>query len=214
LTEVIISGIVWAVNKKEVRQMSIKLEICGLRNRAEVLEAADFLRDLAETMTARVAVAPMPAEQVDVVIQPDPPPAVEAPDPPPAPPAPPAEAPKLDADGCPWDERIHSKGKTILKETGLWRLKRGIDLAVVDAVKAELVGTPPPAPPAPPVSTGLPPMPEPPIDYPQLVAKMRDAGLSMEQMNALAVAHGLESIVFAAGDNEVVWKMYNDPSIN
>lgn len=44
----------------------------------------------------------------------------------------------LDAEGIPWDERIHSSGKTFLTEGGCWKLKRGIDPVLVAKVKTEL----------------------------------------------------------------------------
>jgi len=45
---------------------------------------------------------------------------------------------ELDAEGIPWDKRIHasSKGKVA---KGTWRTKRGIDVAVLAQVKAELL---------------------------------------------------------------------------
>lgn len=39
----------------------------------------------------------------------------------------------------PWDERIHSKGKTVNADDS-WRLKRGVDDAVLKAIEAELLG--------------------------------------------------------------------------
>lgn len=96
--------------------------------------------------------------------------------------------PAVDSAGLPWDERIHSSGRTLVKD-GTWRRKGGISDDAYNAVLAELKGQPasPPAPvpavpvapqppsstapaaptppPAPPVSppaaptTGLPPFP-------------------------------------------------------
>lgn len=71
-----------------------------------------------------------------------------------------ATPPATDATGLPWDERIHSAGKT-LNADGTWRLRRNVDDAVRQAVEAELRGTlepvaavapPPPPPPAPPAA--------------------------------------------------------------
>jgi len=45
---------------------------------------------------------------------------------------------ELDASGVPWDPRIHSKGKTKNKGSGLWREKRGVDDATKNAVLTEL----------------------------------------------------------------------------
>lgn len=64
-----------------------------------------------------------------------------------------APADNLDADGIPWDARIHAGTKTRLKASNTWKLKPGIDKALVDQVKAELTGVQAvvavPAPPAP-----------------------------------------------------------------
>jgi hypothetical protein len=51
-------------------------------------------------------------------------------------PAPPT-SPSLDADGLPWDGRIHSSSKALLAD-GRWRQRRNTDPAVVAAVTAEL----------------------------------------------------------------------------
>ncbi len=47
----------------------------------------------------------------------------------------------LDASGVPWDVRIHSTGKT-QNNNGTWKLRRGVDKALVEQIKAELVGAP------------------------------------------------------------------------
>ena len=44
---------------------------------------------------------------------------------------------ELDADGLPWDERIHAGSKTRTQK-GVWTSRRGLDEAVRDAVIAEL----------------------------------------------------------------------------
>lgn len=44
---------------------------------------------------------------------------------------------ELDADGLPWDERIHAGSKTRTQK-GIWTSRRGLDEAVRDAVVAEL----------------------------------------------------------------------------
>lgn len=60
---------------------------------------------------------------------------------------------KLDSEGIAWDERIHSETKNQNKD-GTWRLRRGVDKALVDQVIAEQRATPqqeddtPPPPPA------------------------------------------------------------------
>lgn len=67
-------------------------------------------------------------------------------------PDPPGTAPadNLDAEGIPWDVRIHVGTKTRLKADNTWKLKPGVDKALVDQVKAELKGVQAvPAPPTP-----------------------------------------------------------------
>lgn len=43
-----------------------------------------------------------------------------------------------DSENIPWDSRIHSGGKSVNKD-GSWKLKKGVDKAVVAQVKAELL---------------------------------------------------------------------------
>lgn len=87
--------------------------------------------------------------------------------------------PTIDANGLPWDERIHS-GTKALNADGTWRTKRGVDKALVAEVEAELRSqgddpeelerveeevkellAAPPAPPAPPAPAPTAPTPEP-----------------------------------------------------
>lgn len=73
--------------------------------------------------------------------------------PPPLPPADTDSAIELDSEGFPWDGRIHSSAKTKVQRTGEWKLIRGKDPTVVEAIKQELsggCGTLPPTPPLPP----------------------------------------------------------------
>jgi len=44
----------------------------------------------------------------------------------------------LDAEGLPWDARIHSDSRKMLKKEGTWKLTRGVAPALVASVKAEL----------------------------------------------------------------------------
>lgn len=71
----------------------------------------------------------------------------------------------LDSRNIPWDERVHSSSKAFNKD-GTWRLKRGVDDALVKAVEADLknvdlmatiaVVPPPPVVPAAPVPAAPP----------------------------------------------------------
>lgn len=67
------------------------------------------------------------------------PPAPPAPETPAFVPPPPPAAPgiELDKDGLPWDGRIHASTKTKTVE-GVWKKKRSVEQATVDAVTAEL----------------------------------------------------------------------------
>lgn len=49
---------------------------------------------------------------------------------------------EFDKAGFPWDERIHSSGKTKVQKTGLWTLKRGVDAALVKQVQDEFMNRP------------------------------------------------------------------------
>lgn len=54
-------------------------------------------------------------------------------------PVPPASSPDLlDAEGLPWDERIHSSSRTKTAK-GVWKARKGLDPAVKTAVAAELL---------------------------------------------------------------------------
>lgn len=74
--------------------------------------------------------------------------------------APAADAPTHDADGLPWDERIHSANKAVTAD-GKWRKRRNVSDTVMAQVTAELRGSAPLAsvPPAPPPSPPLAPLP-------------------------------------------------------
>lgn len=68
-------------------------------------------------------------------IVPAPPPAASIAPPPGAPiPAPGTE---LDADGLPWDHRIHAESKAVNKGDGKWKAKRNVAAELVAAVQAE-----------------------------------------------------------------------------
>lgn len=64
--------------------------------------------------------------------------------------APSATPPAFDANGLPWDDRIHSSSKAVNKD-GTWRYRKGVQEHVVTAVEAELKGRllTPATPPAP-----------------------------------------------------------------
>jgi hypothetical protein len=64
----------------------------------------------------------------------------------------PSTSTELDADGLPWDDRIHAGSQTKLAKTGQWKKKRGVEDELVRQVEAELrllMAVPSPATPAP-----------------------------------------------------------------
>ena len=50
----------------------------------------------------------------------------------------PSTSTELDADGLPWDDRIHAGSQTKLAKTGQWKKKRGVEDELVRQVEAEL----------------------------------------------------------------------------
>ncbi len=62
---------------------------------------------------------------------------------------PPAGAVELDSQGLPWDERINVASRTKLVKDQTWKVKRGLEQAFVETVRAELRNATPPPPPAP-----------------------------------------------------------------
>jgi len=81
--------------------------------------------------------------------------------------APAADATGVDADGLPWDERIHAPSKSQNKD-GTWRKKKKLEDAFVAGVEAELrsVQRVPAAPTPPPAAPGAPAMPAAPTPPP------------------------------------------------
>lgn len=125
----------------------------------------------------------------------------------------------LDVAGIPWDARIHAGSKARMKADNTWKLKPGVDKALVEQVKAELLGVqavpvPPPAPPATladaaAVSIGLqgndaiapppvaaPPAPSCPANFAELIKEVTTritAGtMTADQVNAACVTVGLQ----------------------
>lgn len=89
-----------------------------------------------------VAAAPASTAPTDVPAVPTSVPAVPASTPEAAPAAGQVE---LDSAGCPWDARIHTSNKATIGD-GTWRKKPGVDPALFESVKAELMGNAPAAP--------------------------------------------------------------------
>lgn len=107
--------------------------------------AVDFLApdaaELPDPAAAFDGISPAQAFEAAPPAPPAPPVASTAPPAPPAPPAAPAAAGagvEVDANGLPWDKRIHASPPTKNKADQIWRRKRGLDAAVEAVVVAEL----------------------------------------------------------------------------
>lgn len=118
----------------------------------------------------------------------------------------------LDSAGIPWDVRIHAGSKARMKADNTWKLKPGVDKALVEQVKAELLGVQAvPVPPAPPVTLAdaaavstvpqaPPPPPAPvsncPANFAELIKEVTTritAGtMTADQVNAACVTVGLQ----------------------
>ena len=114
----------------------------------------------------------------------------------------------VDASGLPWDARIHSSSRSFLAKSGNWKLRRGIDPALVERVEADLksaMGAPaaaaevsqggPVAPPPPPyVGVAKPEI----TTFPEFVIACTTAGIDPEDTNAACVAAGIPSVPLLA----------------
>lgn len=206
-----------------------------LRNFAALLLAAAGTDVVAPSVPSGTAVPEIPAPPAPAPAAPapiPPPPAAIIPPPPPAPEtattptdasaastapsAPDANLP-LDKRGYPFDARIHGGAGTINKSDGLWRTKRGVDNAVIEAVEDELRGKgygvavppapvipPPPAPVIPPppgaASPGIPPAPP--------VAPGLPAGDQVDQFRALMTLIGPHTGVDGKCRREIMAPIY------
>lgn len=137
---------------------------------------------------------------------------------PPAPPSVPgstqANAPSpganvmLDADGAPWDERIHSSGRTQTKDLR-WTKKKGVDAAYHSQVTAQITGggaakppfvplnasappppvSAPPAPPAPPAAAGTDA-----IDFVKLCKLITSNKIELTKVQKVAMSFGVQGL--------------------
>ena len=139
------------------------------REKEALIKTADYLRDLASVETAAAmkpviteelnpeAEAEAMGQRIDDTVT-----AAQT-----------QAAPEFDKEGIRWDARIHASSKALVAD-GTWRLKRGVDQALIAQVKAELKqgeepvvaeipATPPLVPPAAPVAAVLPAAVAPPV---------------------------------------------------
>jgi len=156
------------MNRSDVVELLRALGI-GLATAAEALETGTE-----QYLESDEPPTPVPAE-TEAAEPPVPPPppqpeAVAAPMLPAVEPAaaalPAPTADELDADGMPWDSRIHTEAHTKVK-AGTWKVKRGTDPALVAQVKAELLPAAPAADPAPPAAAA------PPVSAPETAAALQ-----------------------------------------
>lgn len=110
------------------------------------------------------------------------------------------ETPALDADGLPWDERIHSSSKECVKD-GTWRKKRGVADSLVKVVEAELRGTPEPTLTVPTELTAVTavtaPAPAPEMTFSQLLDGVTKALIAGE-LTQVKINEALDSVGMAA----------------
>ena len=115
--------------------------------------------------------------------------------------------PALDGRGYPWDARIHSESKALLaKAPNGWKLRRGVDPALVEQVEAELraqgfgaskptAATSVPPPPAPTLAASFPAseaFPAAPLDFPQVMARIGAAN-KLTEAQAMLTGYNLPS---------------------
>ena len=123
----------------------------------------------------------------------------------------PTQTPNADSSGIPWDSRIHASTRA-LNGDGTWRIKRGVDKALVDQVMIELkklmalpipitIVTPEPAAPVAP-----PPPPANDADFRQkyielfgrVSSAMANAKLSQDQLDKCLLSIGVQSLPLLA----------------
>ena len=114
---------------------------------------------------------------------------------------------KLDAEGTPWDERIHSSSKSFIKN-GTWKLKRGVDPNFVAKIKEEWKSVPITEEPAPSVFDEEPapaPPPAPTIDtFPDLMTEIAAKGIDHNTVNEIVNKHGAGSLAILAAKPELI----------
>ena len=163
LTSGILTASIGLVNNKNLNKEKKVMETISVtipREKRALIKTADYLRSLAGESVGVVTGAPIVevmlnpqkeaddmGDRIDRTVAVTTAPVVEAPH------VPTVAGLEVDSDGAPWDARIHSGGKTFMAsgpKVGTWKLIRGVDQALVEQVKAELlatavVETPPPA---------------------------------------------------------------------
>lgn len=131
----------------------------------------------------------------------------------------------VDADGLPWDGRIHGSGKAFLAKTGQWKKARGMAAkpeyvaqieAEIRAAMAAASGDPlhpvvtsaPPVAPVKPAAPAKPALPDGPT-FVGLMQLYQQSGIGMAAANAIAKEHGCGSLATVATKPEVIPAVYN-----
>ena len=126
--------------------MTVKIEISDLGNtsKGDLVKVAKFMLEFAGYSEPAPVAAPVAAPVQHVWPEDVAPTAAFAPDPvtvvAPVPPAPQAPGIEVDAQGMPWDNRIHSGSRAKVAD-GSWRQKRNLDSNLLAQVEGELRAT-------------------------------------------------------------------------
>jgi len=126
--------------------------------------------------------------------------------------------PDVDAEGLPWDGRIHSSSKGI-NQDGTWRKRKGVAKETVAQVEAELRSTVDVAPPAPqpqaaPAAPA--PAPEPPADdaapvtFADIMTRMMAEQVTQDRLNAALEAVGAGSLPEVSGSQEMTDALHRE----
>lgn len=124
-----------------------------------------------------------------------------APTPAPVPPAANGSAVELDADGLPWDSRIHSDAEVKLSAKGQWKTRRNLAPGFKEQIEAELravmgapsattasASAPAPSPAAPPAPVAAPPAPAP-VAAPAAPAQTNSGGMTFADFTRYLVSN-------------------------
>ena len=122
----------------------------------------------------------------------------------PEPTVPPAPMPAnddVDAEGFPWDERIHSSNRKKTQK-GLWTKRKGVQPIVWDEVRAELKATPAQQPMQQPAQQPMQQPAQQPITFPMLIQlvtlPMQKGTLSLETVSEIVGKYGFTALEYTA----------------
>lgn len=122
----------------------------------------------------------------------------------------PGDPAEPDSAGHRWDARIHSAARTKVKNTGEWKLLRGVDKGLVAAVFAEQSVSPSyaesPATPGPAANPAAGPVTgqAPTLTMKDFVTKVTGAGYTIETMQPFLAGHGIAGLPFLTKSPELI----------